>query len=230
MASELPGARVDRAAGDGHRVDRRGVLAKESVTHASRILVVLVGGIALLHRDGFAGPKALYLAVVVAVVAAAVPSARALREDPARASEWRLVRSAALFGALVALSLAVALRHGSSPVTWMRDASVYGLFAAAPLLALDLRRDAGLRWVRWTLVAAGSTCTASFAVEWIALRGFVDLPVETILLPSFYLPAGLLAYSTARGLRGGSDAIWWLLATAVAGASHSRGRVASSSC
>ncbi|MGH3025109.1 MAG: hypothetical protein ACRDLR_01505, partial [Gaiellaceae bacterium] len=98
----------------------------------------------------------------------------------------------------------------------LRDASVYWLLAASPLLALDLRRTAGPRWTRWLLAAAGGACGLSFVVYWLRVRGYAQLPFHEVLLPSLYLPAALFAYSTARGLRGGArERGWWFVAAAV---------------
>ena len=217
MAPRVPGVEVDRVAHERRLVGRNRLVAGTLGDVRFRVLVVVFGGIALLHREGLAGPKLIYLVVVAAAVAAAAPSAATLRRDKARVPEWRLVQAATLVGLVVLASLPIALAHGNSIVTWMRDASVYGLIASAPVLALDLRVGAGLRWVRWLLLAAGATCAASFVVEWIALRGYIDLPVNSILLPSLYLPAGLLSYATARGIRGSAISWWWLVAAAILG-------------
>jgi hypothetical protein len=219
MASRLPGTGVGWAAQARRRTAAEVLHALTFRDARARVLAVVVGAIVLLHRDGLAGPKAVYLAAVAAAAAAALPVANGLRGDRARISEARLVGAAAVVGLMMVLSLPVALAHGTGVVAWVRDASAYGLLAAVPLLALDLRRSAGPRWVIWLLLATGITCTASFVVEWLALREYVVLPIDSILLPSFYLPAGLLAYATARGIRArASEALaWWLVAGAIAG-------------
>jgi hypothetical protein len=181
-----------------------------------RVLVVVVGGIVLLHRDGLAGPKALYLLLGALAAAAAVPSLRVLRE-PQRSVERPLIVASAVFAALVILSAGVSLAHGTGVVAWMRDASVYGLLAAAPLLAIDLRQAAGPRWTTWLLVAAAAACTVSFAAYWLTLRGYAHL--TALVLPSFYFPAALIAYATARALNtsGRESAAWWVAAGLVIG-------------
>ena len=61
------------------------------------------------------------------------------------ARPW-LILSLLLLG-LIALSLPVAIAHGTPITTWLRDAATYGLCAAAPVFALDAASS-----MRWRLV------------------------------------------------------------------------------
>jgi hypothetical protein len=175
---------------------------------------VIVGDLTLLHRSGLAGPKAVYLAAVALSAVAAIPAVRDAINDPERHNDRRLVFTTAAFGAVAFLSLPVALHYGNDPVDWIRDVSVYGLLAVAPVLAIDLRRAAGIRWISWSLIATGTAATLSFAVEWMKLRGYATLPLRRsgLLLPSFYLPAALLSFVSARaiGTVGRERAAWTL--------------------
>jgi hypothetical protein len=168
-----------------------------------RVILVIVGDLVLLHRSGLAGPKAIYLVVVVFATIAAIPAVRDVFADPDRADDRYLALAAAAIGAVALLSLPVSLHFHNAPTDWIRDVSVYGLVAVAPALAFDLRRSAGPRWVSWSLIATGAVATISYAAYWMNLRGYARLPFDRagVLLPSFYLPAALLSFASAKAIR-----------------------------
>jgi hypothetical protein len=187
-----------------------------------RVLLVIVGDLVIMHRSGLAGPKAVYLLLVALAAAAAIPAVREVFRDPARRDDRQLVIAAAAIGILAVLSLPVALARDNAPTDWLRDVAVYGLVAVAPALAIDLRRSAGIRWVTWALIAAGAVGTVSFSANWVMLRGYANLPFDRagILLPSFYLAAGLMALASGRAIvtTGRERALWALTAVVVFGA------------
>ncbi|MEA2451246.1 MAG: hypothetical protein QOG63_3178, partial [Thermoleophilaceae bacterium] len=187
-------------------------LGRPRVAIAAIVAIALV----LLHRDGYGAAKALFLAFVLAVAAVALPRAIALVRDKG-AAERRLLIACAALGAWLVVSLPIALAHGTAATEWLRDASAYGLLVVAPVLAILLRSDAGPRWVGRVVVLAGAVCAASFFVYWLSVREYADLPIARLLLPSFYLPAALVAYASARALRvtGLSRAAWIAAAAAV---------------
>jgi hypothetical protein len=183
-----------------------------------RVALIIAGDLLLMHRTGLAGPKAVYLLVAVLAAVAALPAVREVVRDRSRIADRRMILAAAAIGALAVLSLPVALYHHNSPSNWIRDVSVYGLLAAAPALAIDLRRSAGIRWVSWALIASGTLAAISFAAYWATVRGYASLPGErALLLPSWYLGAALFAYASARaiGTVGRERTIWALVSLAV---------------
>ena len=81
----------------------------------TRLIVFVFGGLLTLQSsDALSLPKVFYLVVCGAVVGAAVWSVRDLWSDH-RSPEWPWVVSSALFVALLAVSLPVALLGGTSP-------------------------------------------------------------------------------------------------------------------
>jgi len=139
--------------------------------------------------------------------------------DPTQRDDRRLILAAAATGALSIVSLPIAAYYHNRLSDWLRDASVYGLLAVAPALAINLRRSAGIRWVSWALFAAGAAATISFTGYWASVRGYVNLPFQRdgVLLPSFYLSAALLALASARAIQtvGRERAAWALVAVIV---------------
>lgn len=183
-----------------------------------RVILLIAGDLALMHRSGLAGPKALYLAFAVFAALAALRAVREVFRDPSRMADRRLVLAAAAIGVLAVVSLPVAHSHHNTLSDWIRDVSVYGLLAVAPALAIDLRRSAGIRWVSWALISTGALATISFAVYWATRRGYASLPgSRDLLLPSWYLLAALFTYASARSIRtvGRPRLIWALVACAV---------------
>jgi hypothetical protein len=105
----------------------------------------------------------------------------------------------ATFGALVAISVPIAFLHHTPASSWIRDAAPYGLFAAAPVIALDARRLPRDLLVG-ALVIGGVAASGSFAIEWIGRRGIAQLPIDRLVLPTGLLASALMAYAAARAL------------------------------
>ncbi len=174
----------------------------------TRLIVFVFGGLLTLQNsDALSLPKVFYLVVRGAVVGAAVWSVRDLWSDH-RSPEWPWVVSSALFVALLAVSLPVALLGGTSPVSWLRDASTYGLFAAAPIMAFDARRASSTRDLTSLSMVAGLLASVSFAVEWFARRSILALPFDRLVLPSGQVASALFIVGVAWACRGPS--IGWV--------------------
>jgi O-antigen ligase len=162
------------------------------------MLVVVGGGLAVLQSSQDVGPsKLIYLAVAgVAFLGScwAVWKLQRERRPMFDAGRPWLIVSVVLFG-LIGLSLPVALAHGTPLSAWLRDAATYGLFAAAPVFALDAA-SSRRRGVLLTIIAVvGILGAVSFATNWITLRNIAVLPFSQLVLPTGSLPTILLTVS-----------------------------------
>jgi hypothetical protein len=180
------------------------------------VLVVVLGGLLTLQgSNNLDAPKVVYFLLATAAVVGAIASAPwwLSRIGTATARPWLI--AAASIVALLIVSLAVSRAHGTSLTSWLRDASAYALFAAAPILALACAGRASRRWLVALLIVCGALASLSFAVEWIGRRHLTSLPIDRIALPTETLAAALLALATALALAGASRRWWW---AAMAGA------------
>ena len=177
----------------------------------TRLILFVFGGLLTLQSsDELDLPKLLYLVACGLVVGSSVWSMRDLRSDHL-SPEWPWVVSSALFVALLAVSLPVALLGETGLVSWLRDASTYGLFAAAPIVAFDARRASSTRDLISLLIVAGLLASASFAVEWFARRSILLLPFDRLVLPTGQVASALFIVSVAWAFRG--PRIGWAGAT-----------------
>jgi len=177
----------------------------------TRLILFVFGGLLTLQSsDELDLPKLLYLVACGLVVGSSVWSMRDLRSDHG-SPEWPWVVSSALFVALLAVSLPVALLGETGLVSWLRDASTYGLFAAAPIVAFDARRASSTRDLISLLIVAGLLASASFAVEWFARRSILLLPFDRLVLPTGQVASALFIVSVAWAFRG--PRIGWAGAT-----------------
>jgi hypothetical protein len=180
------------------------------------VLVVVLGGLFTLQSsNNLDAPKGAYLLLAIAAVAVALVSApwRLSEARAAVARPW-LIAAGALV-ALLIISFAISRAHGTPFTSWLRDASPYVLFAAAPILAFACARNASQRWLIVVLAVCGVLASLSFTVAWIDRRQLTNLPIDRIVLPSEALAAALLALATALALAGASRRWWW---AAMAGA------------
>jgi hypothetical protein len=174
------------------------------------VLVVVLGGLFILQgSNNLDAPKIVYLLLATAAVAVALAGApwRLSEARAAIARPWLIAAGAIV--ALLIVSLAVSLAHGTPFTSWLRDASPYALFAAAPILAFACARNASQRWLVAVLAVCGALASVSFAVEWIGRRQLAHLPIDRIALPSEALGAALLALATAVALAGVSRRTSW---------------------
>ena len=114
-----------------------------------------------------------------------------LRDRPIfhAARPWLAV-SGLLF-ALIAFSFPVSVAHGTPVAQWLRDAATYGLFAAAPVFALDAATSKRRGLLLGLLVAFASLGALSFAMYWVSLRNLAALPFSQLVLPTGSLPTVL---------------------------------------
>jgi hypothetical protein len=180
------------------------------------VLVVVVGGLlALESSSALDAPKFVYLLLAAVAAAGAIASARwwLTRQRSAMAEPWLIVSGA--FAVLALASVAVSIAHGTSLTSWLRDVSSYGLFAAAPIVALACARSASRRWIIVVFAICGAFASVSFAVEWLGRRSIAQLPIDRIVLPSGSLACGLLALASAFAITAASRRRWWSAAAGV---------------
>jgi hypothetical protein len=121
-----------------------------------------------------------------------------------------LAASAALL-VLIAISFFVARANAVPAVDWTRDIATYGLFAMVPIFALDAESSVSRRFVVGVLVVAGILGGLSWAVEWLALRDIVDLPLARLLFPTSQLPAMLYFFASAMAFASRRKPVAWAI-------------------
>jgi hypothetical protein len=178
---------------------------------ASRAGLVVFGGLlALQSSDQLSPIKILYLVVASVAVVGSVASVWMHRNDRSISVAFPWILMSIILLALVAVSLPVAIAHGTPLSSWVRDASAYGLIAASPWLALDLGRTTGRQSILVVLLVAGGLGVAAFVVDWVRRRGLGDLPIDRLALSSFALAAA--TYCVACGLSVARPRRWpWIV-------------------
>jgi hypothetical protein len=182
-----------------------------------RLLVVVVGGLLVFQStQGLATVKLVYLATATVAFLLSCRAVLDLRERPmfAAARPW-LIASLVLF-ALIAISLPVALMHGTQISDWLRDAATYGLFAAAPIFALDAAASMRFRLVLRLAVAVAGLGALSFAIYWISLRNLAVLPFDQLVLPTSSLPTTLFLISSSAAFVYRRHRISWMVLGGIA--------------
>ena len=172
-----------------------------------RVAFVLFGGmLALQSSPTLDAVKITYLVgTVLCLVGALVTVWRARRTPEVRLGVPWIAVSAAL-AVLIAMSFLVARANLTSTMDWTRDVAAYGLFAAVPVLALDVQSSASRKLLIGLLVVAGILGGVSWAFEWLSRRNIADLPLTHLVFPSGQLPSMLYLFAMATALtarRGG---------------------------
>ncbi len=166
-----------------------------------RMLVVVVGGLLVLQSSqGLGIPKLAYLAIAGLAFVLSCRAVLDVRDRPmfAAARLW-LAASGFLF-ALIGLSLPVALIGGTPVSAWFRDAATYGLFAAAPIFALDAASSMRSGLLLRLLVVIAGLGALSFAIYWVSLRNLAALPFDQLVLPTASLPTTLFLVSLSAAV------------------------------
>lgn len=166
-----------------------------------RLSFVIVGGMVALQSSptldlvkvGYLVGTTVCLAVALVVVWRMRKTAAVTRMLP-----W-IVASMALV-VLIGVSLVVARGNGTPAIDWFRDIAAYGLFAAVPLFALDAHVSVSRRFVVGILLLAGLVGGLSWAVEWLARREILELPIARLIFPSGQLPGMLYLFAVAMAL------------------------------
>jgi len=184
----------------------------------TRMVAFVFGGLLVLQSsDTLDLAKLSYLVLVGATIVSAIAATWRQRDsrDFSGIGPWLAISVA--FAGVVAVSLPVALAHGTGLVPWLRGAAPYGLFAAAPLIALDARRVVSAREaVGWMMTAAG-LAAISFSVYWLERRQIVDLAIDRMVLPSAQLAFAGFAVACAFAFRSRWVVPWAVAAGSILG-------------
>jgi hypothetical protein len=176
-----------------------------------RILFLVFGALLVFQSDPQLTPPKLYYLLGAAVAGAgALARRRQLRDDPVRRDFAPLFAASRAFALLTVVSLFVSLAYHTPHRVWLRDASSYLLFAAAPLFAYDAYTAFGQRGLRRLIVVAGLAGSAAFAAHWLSSRGIVKVS-SAFGLPTFLLGAALFSYAMAVVLEGDRRRLHWLM-------------------
>jgi O-antigen ligase len=185
-----------------------------------RTLFIVFGGLLVFQSsDALSTRKLLFLMGAAVCVAGALANTWKLSRQPGSREIAPLFAASRAFVVLILASLPVSLAYGASHKEWVRDASVYLLFAAAPVLAFDAQTGFTPRGLRRLLVAAGAAGTAAYAAQWLSSRGILHIP-GSFGLPTFLLGGALFAYAMAVVLEGERGRLRWLLVAAIVFAAY----------
>jgi len=182
----------------------------------TRMAILTLGGILVLQSsDVLDLPKLIYLVLAVAVVASAAWRVRGLSGTLAFGAMRGLLVAMIGLLAVIAISLPVAAAHGVAAPAWLRDAASYGLFAIAPLVALDAHDQVDRRWILALILVVGGTATVSYTLAWLDLRSIFAGPVERLVLPSGALASMFFVVTTSYSFRASRHRHLWALAAGV---------------
>jgi hypothetical protein len=182
------------------------------------IAIFVAGGLLVFQSSDSLDPsKVIYMLATLVAVAAAI--ARLVLER-AEVLAQRMLLSwltvSAAFGSLLVISFPVASAAGTPVTSWLRDAAPYAMFAFAPILAVD-GRSLPRRFFVSLLIAGGTLASVSFAIEWLGLRGILELPIDRLVLPTGILAATLVAYAAARAMLERPSTRWVVLGGTILG-------------
>ena len=183
-----------------------------------RLPFVLFGGLFAFQSSPEidAAKIAYFVGAIVCLVGAALTAYREWTAGNLTFLRPWFLSSGALV-ALVALSFVIARMSGTPLVDWARDAATYALFAAVPIFAVDGAYSLSRRVLIGILIIAGVFGGLSWAVEWLARRDIVELPIARLIFPSPQLPALLYIYAIAGVLIGPRRFQWAAVAGVVLG-------------
>lgn len=185
-----------------------------------RTLFIVFGGMLVFQSsDALTTRKLLFLLGAGVCVAGALANTWKLGRQPAARDIAPLYGASRAYVVLVLASLPVSLAYGTPHKEWVRDASVYLLFAAAPILAFDAQTGFTPRGLRRLLVAAGIAGTAAYAAQWLSSRHILHVP-GSFGLPTFLLGGALFAYAIAVVLEAERGRLRWLLVAAAVFAAY----------
>lgn len=189
-----------------------GTLPLVIVSSHVRLVVLTFGGLLAFQSSvGVGLLKSTYLVVVFTALLAAMFTVGSLPDRRAINLMKPMLVTTALFAAVVALSLAVAIVEGTPLADWLRDASPYFLFCSVPIFALDFSSHVSRRYLISVLIAVGVLAALSGAIDWAGTRRqYFQFAISHLLLPSGLLATALVCFSTSRALTsaGAVRAVW----------------------
>lgn len=178
---------------------------------------LVFGGLVTLHsgQDELTALKLVYLIGATVALVAALWRVVSLRRSEAFRAFTPVLYVSVFFFLLICFSLPVALGDGTPFAMWLRDATSYGLFASIPVFALDFGLAAPHALASAMFVVAGTASAIAFDLEWIERHHFADVPFDSLLLPSVFLPAALFSYAAAATTQERRKAAWFGVAAVV---------------
>ncbi len=185
----------------------------------TRLILFVFGGLLALGRSDALDPtKLAYLAVVLAVVfwSAFLTWQNRGSLDLYGMKPWIAISIA--IAVMLVISLPVAFAHGVSFAPWLRGAAPYGLFAAAPFVALDARRSISTREALGWMTLAAALAAISFSIYWLEHRHIADFGIQPLVLPSAQLADAGFAVTVAFAFRSRRAGPWALVAGSILGA------------
>ena len=166
-----------------------------------RAAFLVFGGLTVLQSsDGVDLIKFGYLLGAGVAFVAALVNLRSLGATRSYQLLRAVIMVSLLLASLVALSIVNSLAHGTGLTLWVRDAAPYLLFAAVPVLVLDLQSKTSSKLVIAMFVIAGMLAALSYTVEWFDRRVLAELPITRIALPSGALRSALYVFALSGAL------------------------------
>ena len=177
-----------------------------------RFLTVTAGGILVFQSsDGLSTPKLAYLAAMLLSTGIASRTALTKRRPEHCAVLDNVVKFSFVGLCLLPCSLLIGLAHSSTVTSWLRDSISYILLLTAPIMAIDVQRGRSARFIPGTFIAIGLLSAVATAVGWASRRGYSQLPLDHLVLPSNW-PAYAVAFAAfAIYLNGGHNKTKWLV-------------------
>jgi hypothetical protein len=182
-----------------------------------RLAFLILGGLTVLHSSGgLSLVKIAYLVGTGVALSAAVRNLVRRSWNHSDTVSFRpLLWCSLLFFLLVAISFPVAMVSGNSVSAWLRDVAPYLLFASVPIFALDCRANIRESILISTLLVAGLLSSASFAVQILQRRNYLEIPFHEVVLPSFLLSAALFCFAFSRVLNRKRARLFWFAVSVV---------------
>ncbi len=169
----------------------------------SRLLFLVAGGVLVLNStvvDSEPGQilsaKSLYLAGVLLAFGIALLRRPLLRQTQAYVVMRPVLRASQLFGGYITFEMVRATLSGVDPLLVLRDGASYLLFAAVPLLAIDIATSGVLHSrISKLFVATASVGTISYVARFVRSRALASLGALPL---GGLLPGALISYTFAH--------------------------------
>jgi hypothetical protein len=185
-----------------------------------RVAFITVGGVLVLQSSEALTPvKACYLAGVAVSVGIAALTSGPIRQTEAYQLMRPLLWASGGLLSLTIASLPISVAQGTSAVDWLRGAAPYLLLSSVPTLALDIRFATSGRHIRVLFIIVGCLSAVGFVVKWVSERGFADLPLVNVALPSLLLVGALFSFAVSSSVNAERRrALWGVFALIIVGA------------
>lgn len=181
-----------------------------------RLGFITIGGIAALQSSE--GINAIKLSYLLGTAFCCVLALTAMKRNafPAVASLLRpIMYWFYIWLFIIVVSYLVSIRQSIPTVDWIRGAIPYLLFASIPLIVFDVAntsvaaRSRGL--LQGMFVIAGFLTSLSWAIAWLAKRGYGAFGIDRLFLWSYLLPAALFCFSISAAYYSKRGRTLWLI-------------------